>query len=1270
MIDPAPSAVLQEDKDNDHALIRETDAELRQLVEQLLSYDSLKTAVVDREEDFSPNPRFSQPLLRDVLLIVKERVNVGTTPLCTPQEVLSLVHTLVLPTTDMTIPSHAIQAVLELVVLTLSELNTSGSGGKSNNYYGSISNSNRRAQQQKHGNNNQGYNNSNDPKLVLEDAHVAQELLHKTKTMQIYYTMPFVKQEMEEWKRSLLICLNLTLNLYSNVASQIRDPEASKQVVQFAENLLMESGSTSPSTNSNRTVNSPERLYVQPDVISFNTVMTAWGKSVRRNASKVHRERNGGGKSNATSNHAAKHAAERAEAILKLLLEISQEMPSLRPTAYSYTTVMAAWAYVDTPEAAHHVMDNLLKPMVEQNLEELRNFSHNNNAHNSHRRHPSPTAVTLVTATKVLAHHDSSRELQQHVKELLSYQDKCRIPIDTILVNAILTAYVKMEPTNRNDYLPLCKNMIDFFDKYMANRKPDSVSYMLILLGIRQCIQQQRRSKNPQPIANNFAQEAQRLLHQAVATDLSDTRMFNDVLGSLCFHATEAEKVFEEMGDRVDYQSYQALLEAYESSSKMHTKQSSEYAEKAEQLLKRMEELSETNHALRPETTLYNSAILAWLETNCLKGVERAHSVLNGLLGKYQVRLDELSKLSQADEPGHINLAERPNNTSFIPIMAGYSKYGSMEHIGVVEDLLQQIGDLQLAKYQAPPAHRRKMAPIEQNAVATNVLLDLYAQFSRKHPEMIIKSENLLKRMDALGGRARPDAFSYTIALKACAAAGLKDTVPHAMRILEVAKRSYKGNVDLRVYNAALNALASSPAKEEGCLAAEMLLREMVQLPHVQPDTFSFAAVIKACTSVGTMEALIQAEQVLQEAINTGQADSFCFNSLISGFAQLRTEESTALAKEVFFKMQQVSAKDAKVKPTAFTYQNLAMTGSAREGLELLLEMVDRFETSGRREDRPEGKTYSHVISRLFHQENHAEAAEKVEQVLRLKLRVCIEHKGPHPSAYDIDSTVKKMVVAGKVDEASALLDELYEQHPTWARREISTGAYNAILGGLAVKPSADGAAKASGVLEKMEHRHKEDGAEARSSARSYSDCIQVWVGTRLPNCDERAEELVHRMIKEAGANDPDLSRGFNLALKGCKAQAASGYDTDACVQRGARIFGEMMKRERIVNYASYAYMLNLTSYMPEEENRSKIMLYQKLMAQCQKAGLVSPSVLGTFLLLAPAPLAEKVLGVPVEKLNSLTTYKLPSKWTRNVQLKNGPGHNNGRKKKHGRVAA
>jgi hypothetical protein len=338
------------------------------------------------------------------------------------------------------------------------------------------------------------------------------------------------------------------------------------------------------------------------------------------------------------------------------------------------------------------------------------------------------------------------------------------------------------------------------------------------------------------------------------------------------------------------------------------------------------------------------------------------------------------------------------------------------------------------------------------------------------------------------------------------------------------------------------------------------------------------------------------------------------------------------------------------------------MTGSAGEGLELLLEMVDRFEKSGRREDRPEGKTFSHVIARLFHQKDHVTAAGLVEQVLRLKLRVHIEHEGPQPTAYDIDSTVKKMVVAGKIDEASDLLDELYEQHPALARRELSTGAYNAVLGGIAMNSSAEGAEKALEILEKMDRRHKDDGAKARPSARSYSDCIQLWVATGSPNCDERAEELIQRMIEAVDANDPDLSRGFNLALKGCKAQAARGYDTDACVQRGARIFGEMMKHENVVNYASYAYMLNLASYMPAEEMRSKIQLYQKLMVQCQKAGLVSPSVLGTFLMLAPPPMAEKVLGVPAEKLNALTTHKLPSKWTRNVQLRHVHGRNKGKK--------
>lgn len=1205
-----------------NSAVRDSNTALHQLVEQLLSYDSLKTAVVDREEDFSPNPRFSQLILKDVLSIVKEmnhsnhlrhnaarnarkqgeqQSNQQPEQLCSPQELMSLVHTLVLPTADMTIPSHAITAVLDLVLLTLKQ-----------------------------------YNHANTTtKLHLDDAHVAQELLHKTRSMQIYYTTPFVHTEMEEWKASILVALNLTLNLYSHVAATIYDPVASKQVVQFAENLLMESGTTSSSTNGN---GPPERLQLQPDVVSFNTVMTAWGKSVRRLASKSRVK-------DATNIEAIQHAAERAEAILNLLLEISEDDGQhLEPTAYSYTSAMACWAAVDTPEAAAHVMDDMLGPMVNQYVK---------SRNSPNRWHPAPTAATLVTATKVLSHNVAGRDLQRHVEQLLTYREQCRIPMDTILANAILTAYVKTEPKLLKDWLFICKHMIAYFDKHYdtggegddavqqrPNCQPDSVSYMLLFLGIKQCLHKWRKPHNL------FPKEAERFLQQAADANLTDTRMYNDVLGALHFHAGRAETLFEKMGPAQDYNSHRALLESYEMSSSMSgVADRVFYPGKAEELLKQMETLSDSDPSMRPTTSNYNSVILAWLEQGTIEGVERAHGVLQGLLEKYQERVHELS-----DDP-QLRIVERPNNTSFIPIMAAFSKHGSIQHIEVVEQLLQQLGDLQLAKSQAPANIQHKMAPIVQNVVGMNVMLDLYAKFSRRHPDtMLNKIEALLARM----GGAKPDHVSYSIALKACAAAS--SDVERTMRILALAKRrgSY---VDVRLYNAALNALAASSMTEEGCVAAEQLLMEMKE--HTKPDQFSFAAVIKAWSSVGTTDAMEKADQVLQQAIDTGQADTFCFNSVIAGFSRVKTDDARHRAKDVYFKMQQASEANPEVTPTAYTYQCLSMTGSALDALELLQEMIDRFEKSGLKEDCPNGKTFSHVISRLFHDKNYKEAAEKIQQVVRMKIKLYVDRDGPEPTTYDVDSAIKKMAVAGLTIDAEKFLDELYTEHFSWAKHEISTGAYNSILHGYATETShsIELAVKALKLLDKMEERHINEGAVAKPSGRSYADCIAAWASSRADNRDERAEELVNRMMQATNSESPDLARAFNLVLKACKQVAGSHHSRDptTAVQRGARIFGEMMKYDNVVNASSYAYMLNLTSWLPDEQKENKLKMYQKLMVECQKGGFVSPSVLGTFGILAPPALVANVLRVPQADIQGIKVRDLPTKWTCNAHTRQQP---------------
>ena len=620
---------------------------------KLLSYDSLKKAVVDRSEDFSENPRFSLLLMRDidhVLKVCPEKIP--------PAAALEMVQRLVLPSPDMTIPSHVVQALVETVISAF------------------------------------GHTHNSKIQLTPEHALAAQDILANLQAIRIYYTRPFSPVDMQRWEKVMTIAFNMTLNFFASAASNVRGPNAAKEIVQFAESMLMEVGSSSIPPD-------PERLLIKPDTISFNTVIMAWAKSAP--SAGVERKR---------QQVVATNAAERAEAILKVMIEISADLPSVKPSDASFAGVLSAWSAVRSERAHKHVFDRLL-PLMDKLFRA--------------RKGPAMTLSTLMMASQNLAHHKSARAIQQHISQILKYQKEFNLPLDTLLCNAILTAYRRVDSDDFPDSYDNARMMVEFFNDNV--RSPDRLSYALVVGGIRRSVQKLGRGDD------FFCSEAKRLLIQA--GDLADIRMQNDVLGVLVQHPDDSEIVFNGMGESVDYHSYMYLLSAYERCSNA----SNDYAEKADALLRRMEAASESHDSLRPQTSDYNAVIIAWLARNDIDSVENAHAVLQRLLKRYH---GQLEKLRNSRIPFHIK--ERPNSTSFITIMTGFSKRGNLKHVEVVEDMLQEMGDMQIAKSQASEELMNAHANVAQNSIAANVLLDMYVKYSKVDPSFLRKAENLMKR--------------------------------------------------------------------------------------------------------------------------------------------------------------------------------------------------------------------------------------------------------------------------------------------------------------------------------------------------------------------------------------------------------------------------------------------------------------------------------------------------------------------------------------------
>ena len=1041
-----------DDEKEEDRLALETQA----MAQKLLQYKSLQQALWDRgEESSTKTVRFSQELIKDVLRVVRfYTLHPEQPPIesCLPRELSRILHTLVLPTKEeedddesnndhvTEIPSHALDAVLEACVLTLRQ--HAIDAGLDDDDDGNDDNS----------------GDHLSARLTLDDARKARLLLEKLQNVRVYTTRPRTKAQIQRQSQSMTMALNHVLQLFAQLAlrqATLDGTDAGRRVVQAAEHLLIDVGSSSPDTAEESAAASSvtTRLNLRPDVVSFNTVMSAWAKST-----------------SAKSKHALA-AAERAEAILGLLMELHV------PTSYSYEAVLPAWSRVYEPEAAVRAM-RLLHDMMER--------------HELNPQHPAPSDRTLVLVSKALS-RDPTR-LTEHVQQLErireSYSDGA---MSTILLNAVLNAFGTSSPKSPKDYYYICQDMIQYMeDAFGTSSPPDKVTFQTVLSSLAICAQ--RLGKKERDMVIQCGIQARKYLEMAQAYDVADIHMYNDALMASRLDVAHCEGLFGQMRQTSmsDAISCRYMMEAYELGTR--TRQTS-IPQRAEDLLTEMEQEGETSQHMRPETTIYNAAISAWVATKTIEGVKRADSILQRLCSRYENRLEQLRQ-----DPDEYFITERPNTTSFIAVMRGYSQHGKQPDR--VEELLRQMEDLQLARAQAPAAMGKKMAPVEPNTIAYNIVLDNLAQNGK-----VRKAEDLLKRMKSvLVAKHRPDTFSYQALLKAYAAS--KAPVTKTIQLLDLAKKVDKRDksniVNTRLYNSALNAIVQSCRTEEAAELAEDLLEEMETRQDgrpCSPDRVSRSTVMKAWTQVGTLDGISRAEDHLQLLVrespklsSSARVDTVCFNTILSAYSKL-AQSSPALAdvardqtKKLFRQMQELRQQGSSgVEPDTFSYNCVMELASPEDASTLLRDMVNNTNSDSYSKCAPDSWTFSTVIKLWFNSGDAEKAAHRADEALRLKDTL------PHlePNLVDYNTVMKLWGQNEQPHKAAALLDELWakfvktknSKHKSIQPDSVS---YNTVLTGFFRDGSLEAAVAAMEVLGNMETRYSEGQAKVKPDARAY----------------------------------------------------------------------------------------------------------------------------------------------------------------------------------------
>jgi pentatricopeptide repeat protein len=273
-------------------------------------------------------------------------------------------------------------------------------------------------------------------------------------------------------------------------------------------------------------------------------------------------------------------------------------------------------------------------------------------------------------------------------------------------------------------------------------------------------------------------------------------------------------------------------------------------AQRAQDLLSIMEELAEAgNTSVQPDVYSYTTVIQAW--ARCRQS-DKAQAILQQMTSR----------------------GLQPNRLTYTALMSSLAKSGRPDQAyEILQDMMESY-------------EKGGFEELKPDTVAFSCIIDGWARVSgADQPEAATRALELLQTMkqraaDGMG----PNAQTYTSVLTAIAKSGTHDACDLAIEILQEMEDEYYrhqqsgGGASMRVkhnqdqdaesknwsirptniqYNCVLNAIARSPRADKA-IKAKILLQQMQEHSHCQPDTISYNSVLMAAAGAYGNQALKQ----------------------------------------------------------------------------------------------------------------------------------------------------------------------------------------------------------------------------------------------------------------------------------------------------------------------------------------------------------------------------------------------------------------------------
>lgn len=603
-----------------------------------------------------------------------------------------------------------------------------------------------------------------------------------------------------------------------------------------------------------------------------------------------------------------------------------------------------------------------------------------------------------------------------------------------------------------------------------------------------------------------------------------------DILGNM---TASAEAAASSSGDqdyelliRPDTFTYNSLMNYYASRKDEHIS-----AQRAEDLLLHLSELSKQDNDIELNATSFNIVLKAWGNSGGgIQGAHRAESVLQMMMKLYS--------------HGHENV--RPDTISFSTVINAYSKIDpedasiAMEKVmelldelegsyfpesdknvnscynaaanaivkSGVEDALDRIVELmrRMKNMDAVPDGNILSSLIEVHAAegsdgsferGKDLLLEMMDgpetdfEANSKPFNVLLKAmirgnslsraEELMAVMEKIGGNARPDSWTYNMIISALcrdpATQSEQKAVEHLKNMLKSYREGYqKAKPDSFVFNCIISHLARS---QQGEWADNVIYRTLLSMESqykrgntsVLPDTITYNLVIGKLAQSNTKEHAKKVMKLL-ENMKSNKAiapDIITYTNVLRLQERVNPHKAAQIASS--YLDEALSNKAGKLQIDRLGFQTLLMCLSRSYQVEHA--MMARRAWEHMEKHNAKGNVLNSDLCNLvlvaYSKANHAKAAEEALSFLSERIHRYNEDKSTIlPTMVGFGAALVSLGKANRIDDALRILDIMTVLSKDSSAIKPDAGCFMAILGPLAHCQAQNAASAAWKVVKRM----------------------------------------------------------------------------------------------------------------------------------------------------------------------------------------------------------